>query len=181
MGRIAAFTPEKLVICTLLSREDLLTSVREAIEREFGPIDYQSTLIPFDFTDYYEEEMGKSLKRCFFSFETLVDPSTLAQIKIQTNAMEESFAVDGKRRVNLDPGLLALSRFVLATTKESGHRIALRDGIWAEITLLYRKKDFQSLPWTYPDYASRTYRDILLEIRALYKEQLKMQESKERP
>lgn len=177
MGRVAAFTPEKLVMCTLLSGEDLFSPVKEAIEKPFGPIDYQSPLIPFDFTDYYAEEMGKSLKRCFFSFKTLVDPATLAWIKTQTNAMEESFAVDEKRRVNLDPGLLALSRFVLATTKESGHRLALRDGIWAEVTLLYRKKDFQPLPWTYPDYATRTYRDILLEIRALYKDQLKVEES----
>ncbi len=171
MGRIGVFPPQKLVICTLLSREDLLYPVRDTLEREFGAIDYQSPLIPFDFTHYYEEEMGKELKRCFFSMETLVDPGTLAQIKIRTNGMEESFALEGKRRVNLDPGLLSLSRFVLATTKESGHRIPLRDGIWAEITLLYMKKDFQPLAWTYPDYATRTYRDILLEIRALYKEQ----------
>lgn len=172
MGRIDRFPPHKLVVGTLLSHEELLSPVRTMLEKEYGPIDYQSPLLDFDFTDYYEEEMGKGLKRCFFSMKTLVDPSTLAQIKIQTNRMEESFAVEGKRRVNLDPGLLALSRFILATTKENGHRIPLRDGIWAEITLLYMKKDFQPLPWTYPDYATRTYRDILLKIRALYKEQI---------
>ncbi len=173
MGRIGVFPPHKLVVCTLISSEDLLSPVRKALENRFGPIDYQSPLIPFDFTQYYEEEMGTDLLRCFFSVQTLVDPSTLSQIKIETNRMEESFAVGGNRRVNLDPGLLALSRFVLATTKESGHRIPLRDGIWGEITLLYMKKDFQPLPWTYPDYATRVYRDILLTIRALYKEQLK--------
>ncbi|MCX7788482.1 MAG: DUF4416 family protein [Spirochaetes bacterium] len=173
MGRICSFPPHKLVVCTLLSQEDLLSPVRNVLENKFGPIDYQSSLIPFDFTNYYEKEMGKDLNRCFFSLQTLVDPSTLAQIKIETNRIEESFGVDGNRRVNLDPGLLALSRFVLATTKESGHRIPLRDGIWGELTLLYMKKDFQPLPWTYPDYATRAYRDILLTIRALYREQLK--------
>lgn len=176
MGRIGVFPPQKLVICALLSLEDFLSPIRNALEGEFGPIDYQSPLISFDFTQYYEEEMGKDLKRCFFSMKTLVDPSALAQIKIRTNTMEGSFAVDGKRRVNLDPGLITLSRFVLATTKESGHRIPLRDGIWGEITLLYMKKDFQPLPWTYPDYATRTYRDILLEIRALYKGQIQNKE-----
>ncbi|GAB4221569.1 MAG: DUF4416 family protein [Spirochaetales bacterium] len=174
MGRIGVFPPEKLVICTLLSEDALLPAVRRTLEQVLGPVDYSSSLLPFDFTRYYEEEMGPELWRCFFGMETLVDPGTLAQIKIQTNRMEESFAVEGKRRVNLDPGLLALSRFVLATTKENAHRIPLQDGIWAEITLLYTKKDFQPLPWTYPDYATRTYRDILLEIRSLYKEQLKL-------
>ncbi len=173
MGQINAFIPQKLVVCTLLSREDFLPSLREELARRFGPMDYESSPLPFDFTQYYEEEMGKGLLRCFFSFRDLVDPSTLADIKICTNKMEESFAVEGKRKVNLDPGLLALSRFVLATTKDNAHRIALKNGIYGELTLLYAKKDFQLLPWTYPDYATRRYRDILLHIRGLYSENLK--------
>ncbi len=169
MGEIIPFAPQKLVVAILVVDEKLLSPVEEELFKIFGPVDYRSPVLPFTFTRYYEKEMGPVLHRCFFSMQQLVDPADLAQIKITTNQIEESFKIEGHRKVNLDPGLLSLSRFILATTKENAHRIPLKDGIWAEITLLYTKKDFQPLPWTYPDYATRTYRDILLEIRKLYK------------
>jgi hypothetical protein len=116
--------------------------------------------------------MGGPIQRSFVSFSRLVDPSSLALIKQQTNALEDRFRVDGLRTVNLDPGLMALSRFTLATTKESAHRIPLEGGIYAEITLLYARGSFRSLEWTYPDYRSERYISLLNEIRALYKTQL---------
>ena len=75
--------------------------------------------------------------------------------------------------MNLDPGLLSLPRFVLATTKESAHRIPLEEGIYAEITLLYEKGSFRPLAWTYPDFRSEGYIVLLNEIRLRYKSQLK--------
>lgn len=169
MGEINPFTPQKLVIAILVAEEKFLSQVEEELCKVFGPLDYRSPLLPFTFTRYYEKEMGPVLHRCFLSMQQLVDPADLGQIKITTNKIEEGFKIEGNRKVNLDPGLLSLSRFILATTKENAHRIPLQRGIWAEITLLYTKKDFQPLPWTYPDYATRIYRDILLEIRNLYK------------
>ena len=127
----------------------------------------------FSYTHYYDEEMGPELQRYFLSFERLVNPEALAGIKITTNELEDRFLIGGKRSVNLDPGLLALSRFVLATTKDNAQRIALRDGIYAELTLLFTKKEFKTFPWTYPDYCSKEYQDILAEIREIYKRDLK--------
>ena len=77
-----------------------------------------------------------------------------------------------RRSVNLDPGMLTLGRLMLASTKDNAQRIPLRDGIYAEITLLYRKGKFEALPWTYPDYRSAAYHDVLLNLRARYKRQL---------
>jgi hypothetical protein len=37
---------------------------------------------------------------------------------------------------------------------------------------LYRKKDFQTLPWTYPDYRSEGYRQFFRELRRVYMAQL---------
>ena len=117
--------------------------------------------------------MGSGISRSFLSFVRLVDPSCLAAVKLRTNALEDRFRVHGARRVNLDPGLMALSRFSLATTKESAHRVPLTGGIYAEITLLYSKAGFRSLEWTYPDFRTPEYLAVLAEIRALYKAQLR--------
>jgi hypothetical protein len=173
MGIAGTYTSEKLVIgvlSSLLGRGDELQAL---LVEQWGGIDFSSDPIPFTFTEYYDREMGPRIVRTFSSFQRLVDPSCLAQVKLRTNTLEDRFRVGGLRRVNLDPGLMALSRFVLATTKESAHRIPLSDGIYAEITLLYSKGGFRALDWTYPDFRSAAYLAALNKIRALYKAQLR--------
>lgn len=68
--------------------------------------------------------------------------------------------------MNLDPGLVTPENFILATGKNFSHRIYLRDGVFADLTLVYRKGEYRALPWTYPDYASREIRDLLKGVRA---------------
>lgn len=173
MGEIKDFTKEKLVIGVLSTLPGSRGELIRILEQEFGTIDYESPCMDFNFTNYYVPEMGSGIQRCFYSFETCVDPSTLYDIKIRTNRMEERFSAENMRKINLDPGLLSLDRFMLATTKNNGHRIPLKEGIYAEVTLLFVNKKFEPLPWTYTDFRSREYQDILLKIRALYKKNLK--------
>jgi Domain of unknown function (DUF4416) len=176
MGTAGSYTPEKLVMCVLSSSADSVGRadvLRALLVEQWGDIDFASDPIPFTATDYYEQEMGTGISRSFLSFRRLVDPSSLAAVKLLTNTLEERFRVGGARRVNLDPGLMALSRFSLATTKESAHRVPLTGGIYAEITLLYSKTGFRTLEWTYPDFRTPEYLAILGEIRALYKAQLR--------
>jgi len=186
MGNIEAFTPWKLVIGVIFSGE-MPEALEPRLEEEFGRIDYKSPVLPFDFTDYYRVEMGFPLSRLFISFQETIAPERLADIKILTNKIEEEYIETSSlaaapplaatppigRQVNLDPGLLNLSRFILATTKDNSHRIPLEKGIYAELTLQFAKKDFQTLPWTYPDYATRDYRDILIKIREIFQDNLK--------
>jgi len=172
MGSAGAFTPEKLVIGILTSCVERRDGIAAALVSRWGPLDFSSDPFPFTFSDYYDDEMGVPIFRFFLSFERLVDPSLLALMKKETNAIEEEFRRDGRRKVNLDPGLLSLARFSLATTKESAHRIPLADGIYAEITLLWHKGGFAPLPWTYPDFRSERYLEILNALRARYKGQL---------
>jgi hypothetical protein len=112
------------------------------------------------------------LVRRIWSFEPLVDPGALAAIKLSTNDLERAWSVDGRRRVNLDPGYVSLSKLVLATTKNHGHRVYLRDGIYAEVTLRYREGAFCPWPWTYPDYATAAYCALFGQIRRRYVAQL---------
>jgi hypothetical protein len=140
--------------------------------RRFGPLDYTSVDLPFTYTHYYDEEMGTPITRFFISFKRLVDPVRLALIKVETNQLESRFSEAGRRKVNLDPGLLNLSRFVLASSKDGSHRIPLCDGVFAEVNLVYEKGGYRPLEWTYPDYRSEVTLQILGDIRKLHKAEL---------
>jgi hypothetical protein len=100
--------------------------------------------------------MGTDLRKVLWAFRDLIDPARLPEIKLAANALEESLAARGlypeARPVNLDPGYLVLGKFVLATTKDQAHRLYLRDGIFAEVTLHYQAGAFRPWPWTYADY-----------------------------
>ena len=142
MGDIKKFTSENLIIGVLASNRASKEDIERVLEQKFGKIDFVSDILDFNFTSYYDEEMGSDIKRWFYSFESLVEPTNLPEIKILTNEIELQWAVEGDRKVNIDPGLLDLNRLILATTKNVGHRIPLQDGIYGEVTLLYMKKGF---------------------------------------
>ena len=173
MGIIHSFREEKLVIGVLIHNLSLTDYVLEEITGAFGEIDYKGTPFIFTFSEYYFPEMGSPLYRFFLSIKTLFPPDELSTIKVKTNLIENKFSSSEKRKVNLDPGIMALSRFILASTKESSHRIPLRNGIYGEITLMFEKGSFRPVEWTYPDYKSEQYLTILNGIRNTYKEQLK--------
>ena len=173
MGSISSFAPEKLIIGILTSRPEDLRAVKTDLTTAFGPIDFTSSLLPFEYTSYYDREMGSPIFRCFVAFQDLISPDSLSDAKQTTNSIEDRFTQEGNRKMNLDPGLLSLKRLILASTKDNGRRVPLADGIYAEITLIFIEKDFHPVDWTYPDYKSREYKDIFCEIRDLYRLQLK--------
>ena len=172
MGEAREPQPVKLFVGVLTSRPSLLAELREPLEQELGPVDLQSPVLDFDFTDYYEAEMGSGLKRVFLGFHYLAGPDRLVGLKVSTNRLEQTLAVNEKRTVNIDPGYLAAARVVLASTKDFGHRLYLGNGIYGEITLMFQKKDFRTLPWTYPDYRSEAYRQFFGDLRTVYMAQL---------
>ncbi|MEF8889509.1 MAG: DUF4416 family protein [Desulfohalobiaceae bacterium] len=145
-----------------------------AMEAELGPADDISEPFPFTETDYYDRELGTPIQRRILSFESLIDPVRLVDIKLAFNNLEAEYTrADGTRRVNADPGILSLQRLVLATGKEFSHRIYLGRGIWADLTLLYQRVGWRSLPWTYPDYAGELVQAVLSRIRSAYKAKLR--------
>ncbi len=173
MGTVHPFTPERLVVAVLASRRERLADARAALAERFGPVEWAGDPAPWGFTAYYDGEMGPGIVRLFWSFERLVDPAALAAIKLATNGIEDLFREAGDRKLNLDPGMLSLSRFVLATTKDGSHRIPLGDGIYGEVTLVYEHGEFRPLPWTYPDYRDPAQRAVLTALRERYREALR--------
>jgi hypothetical protein len=160
----------------LLSRDvELFETVKLELENEWGPVDRQSDLMEFFFTRYYEEELGSDLKRLFMSFAGLADPGRLPEMKLFTNYIEDKLSVDGRRRVNIDPGYITPARLILATTKDNAHRVYLGRGIYGDLTLIYSHSQgsFNPLPWTYPDYRSEEYIAYFKCVREMCRKQLR--------
>jgi len=161
-----------LLVLSALSAcfDELWTGLVQDLERRFGPVLEEYGPHPFTHTGYYDDELGGSPERRFLAFATLLPPDRLAWAKCETLTLERSLArEDGSRRVNLDPGLLSLERLVLATGKNYTHRIYLGRGIWADLTLIYQRGAWQSLPWTFPDYAGRELQQHLRHLREQYR------------
>lgn len=175
MGKIK--TPGQVkVFCGLLySDEEIVSAVKNSLKEIWGKVDMEAGPFPFDFTDYYAEEMGQGLKKRFFSFQDLQDPDYAWEWKITTNRLEEQSAslTGGKRIINLDPGYLNLSKVVLLSTKDYYHRIYLGAGVYAETTLHFNRGAFAFFPWTYPDYQTESYLDFFTSLRNIYQEQIK--------
>lgn len=158
----------------IVSDEDTFRQGVSGLTPIFGETDSISARFPFNLTAYYKKEMGSDLFRHFISFKNLIPISRLPEIKLTTNRLEEqSSTPEGNRRINIDPGYLCLHHVVLATTKGYTHRPYLRDGIYADLTLIYRAKSFQSLEWTYPDYRQASIIDWFNQMRKRYLEDLK--------
>lgn len=157
--------PAKLVIGVILKDVALVNTLAEALMDRFQKVDLVSGWMPFDYTTYYEAEMGAPLYRRMFAFKGFIDQAALPAVKQATNEIELSFTENGFRRVNIDPGYLLRERFVLATGKNFAHRIYLANGIYADLTLIYKNRAFHPQPWTYPDYAGERIQAFLGRVR----------------
>lgn len=160
--------PAKLVIGLFMKDRALFEPLVAELVSEFGTLDLISRWLPFDYTAYYEQEMGTPLFRRLLAFHSLIDQLALAGIKLATNRLEDQYTDNGRRRVNIDPGYLLYERFVLASGKNFSHRIYIGKKIYADLTLIYQRGAFETLPWTYPDYADRPIISFLEKVRARY-------------
>ena len=82
----------KLVIGLFMNQRELIHPITDRLKKCFGAIDMVSPWFDFSFTDYYESEMGTPLYRRMLVFVTLIQQSHLANIKKQTNAIENLYA-----------------------------------------------------------------------------------------
>ena len=170
MGAIRDVELVKMFCGIIAVDEETVAAAKKELGEQIGKIDLESDVVPFDFTDYYRDEMGDGLVRQFVSFKELVDPGRIVETKLLTNGIEKSnlSGADGAgRRMNLDPGYVTPAKVVLATTKDFSHRIYLRDGIYAEVTMNFRKDGFRYFDWTYPDFRSGRYDQFLRQIREI--------------
>jgi hypothetical protein len=174
MGKEREPKPAKLFMSLIASEDEILQQGVQDLALTYGEVDFISERLPFNFTRYYAQEMGEQLFRRFITFGHLIPAPLLPDIKRGTNRLEEKYAFsNGNRRLNIDPGYLCLQHVILATTKSYTHRTYLREGIYADLTLIYRNKSFRSLEWTYPDYRQEEVIGLFNQFRKRYVEDLK--------
>ena len=171
-------TPEepgrvKLISSLFSPREELIHEVISAMTGLFGPVDWISPPLFFDRTRYYAREMGWPLHRRFISFQTLIPPTDLIAVKLETNKIEMGYLSRGNRLINVDPGYISAERLILATGKNYIHRVYLGKGIFADLTLIFKKGTFIPLEWSYRDYSNPKMIETLNQIREGYMNELR--------
>lgn len=175
MGACETFEEEKLILGVIYHEKSTLDEALRILVERFGEVDDVCEEFSFsrEFSDYYDAELGGEGKRRIYSFKKTVDPTLLADIKLFTNELELKLSPPGMRIINLDPGLISHGRVMLATTKKTGFRVPLRDGIYTELTLFYARGAWQKFPWTYRDYQSERVQAFLTRVRKNYLTQRK--------
>ncbi|TAN42811.1 MAG: DUF4416 family protein [Nitrospirae bacterium] len=152
----------------LFTDEGIYDAALTKLEDFFGEAVMESAPVRWDCSAYYREEMGEPIFRRFIFFKNLKFPDSLAASKLFTNGIEASFSVDGRRKINIDPGYMHPAKIVLASTKDYSHRIYLRDGIYAEVTLLFQKGRFESHVNTYREFQEERNLKTFYMARRLY-------------
>ena len=170
MGAIYDFEPEKLIVGIIYNDKDIFEKALMRLTDKFGPTDGVCEEFSFsrEFSTYYDDEIGGEGLRRIYSFERLVDPALQADIKEFTNALEAEFSEGENRKINLDPGFINHGRLMLPTTKATGFRVPLKNGIHTELTLFWSRGAWQKFPWTYRDYQSERVQSFLVGVRKKY-------------
>jgi hypothetical protein len=134
----------------------------EELKALWGEPEVIGVSVPFTITDYYRG-IALNLSRRFVCFEGLFGAGGLPEWK------KSAIAVEAKSRtpriVNIDPGYIDGARLILASTKDHAHRVYLRDGIFAEVTMRFRFGKWVSFDYTFPDFASGVYDEFLSRAR----------------
>lgn len=171
MGLIKKPPPSVRFVAVFSAEDRFLQIALERLEGHWGKIAAVSQAFDFVESPYYfktmlvpqpeelAEERPQSLRKQMALFADSYDPADLAADKLQTNFWEQDWTEElalhhdgSKRLINIDPGYLSMTKLVLASTKNREHRIYLRDGIYAEVTLAFRDQAWTPMPWTYTDY-----------------------------
>jgi len=158
-----------LFVGTLYSSADIFSPVSFKLRESFGSILFESPPLPWNYTDYYGEEIGPPVFRRFTFFGRNVDASSVVDAKLRTMSLEADFSEGGRRQINIDPGYMTLAKVVLASRKNYSHRIYLGRGIFGEVELFHKDGKYNPLPYTYPDYRDETFLGFFSEARRLLK------------
>ncbi|GBE04742.1 MAG TPA: DUF4416 family protein [Nitrospirae bacterium] len=163
--------PVKLFIGMISREVSLFERLKDELQKLYGPLDMQSPVWDWAHTDYYLNEMGEGLKRQFIFFKELIDPGAVSAIKLKTIELENQHLNENKGRwINIDPGYLDSARVVLVSAKDFSHRVYIGNSIYAEATLVYSGNNYQTMPYTYPDFMTDKCFELFKKARALYKE-----------
>jgi hypothetical protein len=181
MGEITLHYPVIRIVAVSSRYPAALDWGVDTLTKHWGSLFKKSPVFDFQETSYYEKSMGKDVQKQLLAFNQLMNASQLALTKHQSNDWEQQFkqshSYPEDRPLNLDPGYLTQAKLILATTKDRDHRIYLDQGIYAEVTLFYKGKTWNSSRWTYPDYRRPEYHAFFDQCRHFLRQQLHSESS----
>ncbi|GAB4108765.1 MAG: DUF4416 family protein [Acidobacteriota bacterium] len=156
----------------------VLEDLQPILEPTFGPLEPPSPVYCFShFSTYYDAEAGGPVWKYLVGLRELLASDQIVSVKLEAERLQWERATSDqgglRRRFNLDPGYVNGWQVVLSTVKNHGHRLYLGQGVFAEVTLLYREGAFRSFPWTYPDYQTPLVLDYLGRMRQAYLKQVR--------
>jgi hypothetical protein len=171
MGSVRPVEPVLFVAAAFSRYPAALDWAQAKTSAAWGPVALASPRFKFDATDYYQPTMGQGIEKCFWAYDHLADPALLVERKLAANDWEIEYAALGghhePRPLNIDPGYLTQAKLVLASTKDHAHRIYLARGVFAEVTLFYKNRQWQPRDWTFADYRRADYQAFFDECRRL--------------
>ena len=149
----------KLLIGMLFSHEAKAQGAMRELFKEFGEPSIEHEY-PFDFTNYYEQEMGSGLKRRWLLFDKDIEKQDLVELKNFTQQVEKKFMLNKKRTVNLDPGALSEKSLILAAGKFKTFKIKLSEDVYAHTVL--KLNPIQTFFHTFPEFRKKEVQDFFV-------------------
>ena len=137
MSKVLKQSKAVLVTALMYNDIDIYNSVLEKLIDNFGEIEVISDEYLFSHSAYYKEEMGESLNKRFIVFKNMIERDYISDVKKITDSIEKEYSDENNnRKINIDPAILTLENFILVTNKNFTHRIYLKDGVFADLTLI---------------------------------------------
>jgi len=163
-----------LLFCGLLyEKRDFRNRAIAELVDAYGEVSAYSKTLSFNkFSDYYDIELGREITREWILFSEETDLEHLYEKKLNTCSIENHFRKEGKRTVNIDPGVITLNNLQLLTTKNFAHRVYLGESIYCEVTLLFTRTGIKHLEWTYPDYMTSEAEEFFINARRKLKKDI---------
>ncbi|MFI4873929.1 MAG: DUF4416 family protein, partial [Blastopirellula sp. JB062] len=84
MGDLKPPHPVLRIVAAFSRHADALDWGKRELTALWGPLALESPHFDLVETNYYDDEMGTELKKCFWAFETLADSSALPDWKRQS-------------------------------------------------------------------------------------------------
>ena len=160
----------KPVMAILYREEDVLKDFLSKL-----PISRLSESFYFEgLQRYYSKEMGEGLLKVYASLDCMVKKEYIVPFKLWAMAQERFYALEGKRKLNIDAGYVDESHLVLASSKRRGARIYMGSGVYVEIEYLYVYGSYRPLYWTYSDYRDRRVRAFFEQVREDFLKELNL-------
>ena len=154
----------KLFFGIMFSDKDIYNECLKDLINNFGEVEKESFEYDFDeFTDYYEKEMGRWLKKKIIIFKKEIEEKDLVGVKKFITEIEKKYSEEGKRKINIDPGFVS-DRVVLASFKKKDFKKNLGEGVFAHEVLRLEDGRVKEFWHTFRDYKGKKVKEFL-EIR----------------